>query len=138
MPQADPRQVLEAATTVAVVGCSADPSKDAHRIPSMLMDMGFDVHPVNPHRSEILGMRSAPMLEELVTVPDLVIVFRPSEEAADVTRDAVAVGASAVWLQQGIVSEDAERIAAEAGIAFVQDRCSGVDAQRFGITKAGA
>jgi uncharacterized protein len=135
MPLADPRHVLTDAQTVAVVGCSSDPSKAAHRIPSQLMDAGYDVWPVNPNASEILGRPAVPALDELVEVPDLVVVFRPPAEAAEVTRQAAAVGAGAVWLQLGITSPEAEQVAADAGMAFVQDRCSGVDVRSFGISK---
>jgi uncharacterized protein len=135
MPLADPRHVLPDAQTVAVVGCSSDPSKAAHRIPSQLMDAGYDVWPVNPNASEILGRPAVPALDELVEVPDLVVVFRPPAEAAEVTRQAAAVGAGAVWLQLGITSPEAEQVAADAGMAFVQDRCSGVDVRSFGISK---
>ena len=138
MAQADPRAVLEAAESVAVVGCSTSPMKAAHRIPLMLQQMGYDVRPVHPTATEILGVPAVPTLADLDIVPDLVVVFRPSAEAAGVTRQAIEAGAGAVWLQQGIASTTAEQAAAEAGIDFVQDRCSGVDAQRFGIDKRSA
>lgn len=138
MPQADPRSVLEAAQTVAVVGCSTNASKAAHRIPSWLQAAGFTVLPIHPTAEEILGAPAVPTLADLAEAPDLVVVFRPSAVAADVTRQAVEVGAGAVWLQLGITSPDAEAIADAAGIPFVQDRCSGVDVEAFGIRKASA
>lgn len=132
---ADPRAVLEAADTVAVVGCSTRPYKAAHGIPRMLQDLGFRVIPVHLTASEILGEKAYASLEAVPEPVDLVVVFRPSHEAAGVTRQAIAVGAKAVWLQMGIVSADAEAMAEAAGISFVQDRCSGVDARTFGIDK---
>jgi predicted CoA-binding protein len=135
MRSADPRQVLSDARTVAVVGCSADPSKSANRIPEMLLEHGYDVWPVNPNATEVLGRPSVATLADLAEAPDLVVVFRPSAEAAEVTRAAVDVGARAVWLQLGIRSAEAERIAADAGIDFVQNRCSAVDVRAFGIAR---
>ncbi|CAN5148779.1 CoA-binding protein [soil metagenome] len=135
MAQADPRHVLDAAQTVAVVGCSTNPAKAAHRIPSWLQAAGFTIQPVHPSAEEILGVPAVASLADLTDAPDLVVVFRPPAEAADVTRQAIDAGAGAVWLQLGITSAKAERIAADAGIDFVQDRCSGVDAETFGIRK---
>ena len=138
MAHADPRSVLESAQTVAVVGCSTNPSKAAHRIPSWLQAAGFTILPVHPSADEILGAPAVPRLADLDEAPDLVVVFRPSAEAADVTRQAVEVGVKAVWLQLGIRSDEAQQIAADAGIDFVQDRCSGVDAESWGIRKTAA
>lgn len=134
----DPRTVLEQAQTVAVVGASASPWKAAHRIPAWLQDAGFTVIPVNPRHTEILGETAYPSLADVPVPVDLVVVFRPSEQAADVVRDAVAIGAKGVWLQLGITSEEGRRIAEEAGLDYVEDRCSGVDAQNFGINKRAA
>lgn len=131
----DPRAVLERARTVAVVGCSSQPYKAAHRIPAGLADLGFTVLPVNPHAETILGRPAYRRLAELPEAPDLVVVFRPSPEAAGVTREAIASGARGVWLQLGIVSAEARALAEAAGIDYVQDRCSGVDAESWGILK---
>lgn len=135
MAQADPRTVLEDADVVAVVGCSTNPAKAAHRIPAWLQGMGYDIRPVHPSADEVLGVPAVPRLADLGVTPDLVVVFRPSPEAPGVTRQAVEVGAKSVWLQLGIRSAEAAEIAADAGIAFVEDRCSGVDARTFGIDK---
>lgn len=135
MARTDPRDVLSSAETVAVVGCSSDPAKAAHFIPARLQDRGFDIWPVNPSAEEILGVPAVPTLADLEESPDLVVVFRPPQEAAAVTRQAIEVGAGAVWLQLGITSAEAEQLADDAGIPFVQDRCSGVDANAFGIDK---
>ncbi len=135
MAHADPQSVLDGASTVAVVGCSTSPYKDAHRIPALLQDLGFQVWPVNPSATEILGQPCVPDLASLPQAPDLVVVFRPAAEAPGVTRAAVQAGAKAVWLQLGISSPEAAANAAEAGIDYVEDRCSGVDAGRFGIRK---
>lgn len=134
MSQVDPATVLQQSPTVAVVGCSTAPHKDAHRIPEWLQRRGFRVIPVHPTAEEILGETAYPTLADVPESFELVVVFRPSEEAADVTRQAIEAGAKAVWLQLGIVSDEAERLAADAGIDFVQNRCSGVDARSFGVS----
>jgi predicted CoA-binding protein len=140
MEHSDPRAVLEAAHTVAVVGCSRRPAKAAHRIPAWLQDLGYRVIPVNPHAAGqmILGEHAYARLEELPEAPDLVVVFRPSEECAGVVREAIGAGARAVWLQLDIVSPEAHALAHAAGVDYVEDRCSGVDADTFGIDKNAA
>jgi predicted CoA-binding protein len=131
----EPRAVLEQYRTVAVVGASRDPAKEAHQIPRLLKDAGFRVIPVNPKADEILG---EPVYRRLADVPEpveIVEVFRPAAEAADVARQAVEIGARAVWLQLGIRSDEARRIAEEAGLDYVEDRCMGAETRRHGIRK---
>ena len=133
----DLRALLEATTTIAVVGCSAHPEKAAHRIPAQMLERGFTVIPVNPGVEEILGQRAYP---DLTSIPadvalDLVDVFRPSDETPAVVRQAIERGAAAVWLQLGIAHPEARRLAEEAGLGYVEDRCLGVEAARLGITR---
>lgn len=132
----DPREVLERAGTVAVVGCSTNPSKAAHRIPRDLQAAGYRVIPVHPSADEILGERVYRSLTELSEPVDLVDVFRPAVEAPGIARQAVQIGAKALWLQLGIRSPEARAIATEAGLEYVEDRCTGADRRWFGITKA--
>ncbi len=134
----DPREILEQAESVAVVGCSTDPDKTAHRIPAQLQAAGYRIIPVHPSADEVLGERAYRALADIPEPVDLVNVFRPSEEAPEIARQAVAIGAKALWLQVGIRSDEARRIAAEAGMGYVEDRCSGTDRRWFGITKTGA
>jgi predicted CoA-binding protein len=131
----DPRAVLERSRTVAVVGCSTQPHKVAHAVPADLQRAGFRVIPVNPHAEEVLGERAYRRLGDIPDRIDLVVVFRPPAEAADVVRQAVAAGAGAVWLQSGITSEEGRRVATDAGVDYVEDRCSGVDVHRFGLVR---
>lgn len=134
----DARTVLEAARRIAVVGCSADPAKAAHRIPAWLQVVGYQVVPVNPHAERILGEQAYPSLADVRDPVDLVVVFRPADEAPGIVRSAIAARAGGVWLQLGIRSEEARQLAEEAGLAFVQDRCSGVDAETWAIDKTAA
>lgn len=112
---------------IAVVGLSDDPSRPSYDVASYLISAGKDVIPVNPNHRTVLGRRCYPSLEQVPGPIDVVNVFRRPEHCADVTRQAVGVGAKGVWLQSGIVSDEAERIAVEAGVDFVQDRCLKVE-----------
>ncbi|HZN66550.1 MAG TPA: CoA-binding protein [Tepidisphaeraceae bacterium] len=112
---------------IAVVGLSDDPSRPSHDVASYLISAGKDVIPVNPNHRSVLGRRCYASLDQVPGPIDLVDVFRRPEHCAEVARQAVAVGAKGLWLQAGIASEEAERIAAEAGIDFVQDRCLKVE-----------
>jgi hypothetical protein len=111
------------AQRIAIVGLSDDPSRPSHRIASYLIDRGHEIVPVNPAHATVLGLKCYPALEAVPGTIDLVNVFRRPEFCADVARSAVAVGAKGLWLQSGIHSAEAKRIADEGGIDFVQDRC---------------
>ncbi|HEX6969808.1 MAG TPA: CoA-binding protein [Micromonosporaceae bacterium] len=122
-----PQQILTDAKVIAVVGASRDPGKAAHTVPRQLQRHGWRIIPVNPHATELFGERAYPSLADVPYPVDLVNVFRPAEDAAEVVRQAVAIGAPAVWLQTGIVSPEARRIAQAAGIDYVEDRCIAVE-----------
>jgi predicted CoA-binding protein len=119
------RQIYDDTKTIAVVGASVDEMKAAHTIPRYLQRQGFRIIPVNPKGGEILGEKVYERLEDIPEPIDVVDVFRPSEETPDVARDAVKVGAKVLWLQEGIESEEAERIASEGGLKVVMNRCMG-------------
>ena len=132
---ADPRTILERSQTVAVVGLSKNPEKAAHRIPRQLQAAGFRTIPVNPNAAEVLGERSYDRLAEVPSPIDVVEVFRPSPEAPEIARQAVAAGARALWLQLGIESTEAREIAESAGLDYVENRCMGIEQRRYNITK---
>jgi len=112
---------------IAVVGLSDDPSRPSYDVARYLLSVGKEIIPVNPNHAKVLGLKCYPSLDQVPEPVDVVDVFRRPEFCADVVRDAIAAGAKGVWLQTGIVSDEAERIAAEAGIDFVQDRCLKVE-----------
>ncbi|WP_456473894.1 CoA-binding protein [Candidatus Pyrohabitans sp.] len=119
------RELLQNARTIAVVGFSTNPAKDAYQVPKKLMELGYRVIPVNPFAEEILGERCYPSLREIpreVKV-DIVNVFRPAQEVPDIVEQAIEIGARAVWLQLGITHEAAAKRAREAGLKFIQNRC---------------
>ena len=130
------RRILEEMSTFAVVGLSADPTKAAHSVPAAMQAYGWRMIPVNPHADTLLGEQVYRRLADIPEPVEVVNVFRPSAEAADVTRQAVEIGAKAVWLQLGIVSEEARQIATEAGLLYVEDRCLAVERARHAVRRA--
>lgn len=114
--------------TIAVVGCSATPGKDAHRVPKYLSDNDYDVIPVNPYADKIFGQHCYDSLADVEEVVDLVVIFRPSEEVAGIVDVALARGdVNAIWMQLGIADDIAAARAEEAGLDVVQDKCSMVE-----------
>jgi len=123
MPNEDAERLLLRAKTIAVVGCSTQPGKAAHEVPRYMKDQGYRIIPVHPTADEILGQRAYPSLAAISERIDLINVFRPSHEAPAIVEAAIAQGAPAVWLQQGIVHEGAAARARAAGLAMVMDLC---------------
>ncbi|WP_290812834.1 CoA-binding protein [Halovivax sp.] len=110
--------------TVAVVGCSSTPGKDAHEIPRYLLAQGYEIVPVNPNADEVLGRPAYDSLADVEGEIDVVDVFRPSDEVPGIVDDALArEDVDVVWLQLGIRDDDAVARAESAGLRVVQDRC---------------
>jgi uncharacterized protein len=128
-------QILADATVIAVVGASRDPSKPAHAVPLQMLRYGWRIIPVNPFVDEVFGVRAFPTLADVDEPIDLVDVFRPARDAVEVVRQAAAIKAPAVWLQSGIVSAEARRIAEETGMDYVEDRCLAVERANAHLTK---
>lgn len=127
--------VYESSQTIAVVGASDDPAKHSHSIPEYLMTQGYTVIPVNGHGGEVLGEQAYASLRDIDSPVDIVDVFRPANEIPDIARDAVAIGARVLWLQQGIVSEEGRRIATDNGLVFVENICIGATHAILGLTR---
>ena len=130
-------RILRDSRTIAVVGCSADPAKAAHSVPADMQRAGYTVLPVNPNADRVLGVPAYPDLAAVPDRIDLVNVFRPAADAPAVAAAAARAGAKALWLQLGIRSAEAARIAAEAGMDYVEDACIAVERLRRGITRTG-
>lgn len=111
--------------TIAVVGASSDPSKPSHEIPRYLQSQGYRIIPVGPGGAPVLGADPVRTLADIREPVDAVDVFRPAAEAPALAREAVAAGARLLWLQLGIVSDEARRIGEAAGITVVMDACMG-------------
>jgi predicted CoA-binding protein len=117
--------------TIAVVGLSDDPSRPSHSVSRFVQSKGRRIVPVNPNLRSVLGETCYPRLEDIPILIDMVNVFRRPEYCPDIARSAASIGAKGLWLQLGIVSDEARQIAEKAGVTFVQDRCIQVElAQR--------
>lgn len=127
------RRILTSYDTITVVGASATAAKAAHSVPAHMRRYGWRIIPVNPHADQILGEQVYRTLSEVPEQVGLVDVFRPAEQAADIARQAVAVGATALWLQLGIASAEARAIAEDAGLLYVDDRCLVIEQRRLGL-----
>jgi predicted CoA-binding protein len=125
--------MLRSYDTITVFGASDSPSKPAHYVPAHMQQHGWRIIPVNPRAQEILGEPAYASLAEVPEQIGLVDVFRPSEATPEVARQAVAAGATALWLQLGIVSEEARSIAESAGLLYVEDRCLIIEQRRLGL-----
>ena len=119
--------------TIAVVGASGDPAKPAHRIPRYLREQGYRILPVNPRGGELFGEPVARSLPEVDGPVDVVDVFRPADEAPQIARQAVEIGAKVLWLQLGIESQEAREIAEAAGLTVVMNRCMGETHRELGL-----
>jgi predicted CoA-binding protein len=120
----DPAEkILRSARRIAVVGLSANPRRPSHGVARYLQRVGYRIIPVNPNVAEVLGERAYPTLSELPEPVDVVEVFRRSEFAGPIVDEAIAIGAGAVWLQDGVVDEAAAERARAAGLDVVMDDC---------------
>jgi len=117
--------LFERIRRIAVVGISRDPAKAARRVPSYLAAKGYDIVPVNPSAGRILGQAAFAKLSDVADPVDMVLIFRPSDEAAPLVREAAARPEHpAVWLQEGIRADEEARQARSAGVIVVQDLCT--------------
>jgi predicted CoA-binding protein len=126
--------ILRTYGTITVVGASDATAKPAHYVPAHMQHYGWRIIPVNPHADEILGESVYRSLADIPEQIGLVDVFRPSLATPDIARQAVATGATALWLQLGIMSEEARAIAEAAGLLYVEDRCLIIEQRRLGIS----
>jgi predicted CoA-binding protein len=109
---------------IAVVGMSRDPAKAAHSVPKYMMERGYNILPVNPMASEILGRRTYSYVSDIKSQVDIIDVFRPSKDVYPVVEDSIKKpGISVIWLQEGIHNVEAEKIALDNKIDVVFNRC---------------
>jgi hypothetical protein len=123
--------------TITVVGASVSDAKAAHSVPAYMQRLGWRIIPVNPHADQILGEQVYRRLGDIPEQIGLVDVFRPPWQAPDIARQAVAAGATALWLQLGIASAEARAIAEGAGLLYVEDRCLVIEQRRLGLQAPG-
>src|ERR1700730_1574666 len=116
-------KILDECRTIAVVGLSSDPKRPSHGVASYMQRRGYRIIPVNPNETEVLGEKAYPSLADVPEKIDLVDIFRRSAEAGQAVDEAIAIGAKAVWLQEGVIDEAAAQRALDAGLLVVMDRC---------------
>jgi len=134
MPIDDDRiigDILRKATTIAVVGASPKPSRDSGSIARFLAGRGYVVLPVNPAYQDILGMKCYPHLASAGSKIDIVNVFRKPEEVLPIIDEAIAIGASTVWMQLGVINAEAAKRAEDAGLNVIMDKCIAVEHRRL-------
>src|SRR5690242_12222421 len=132
------QEILQGAKTIAVVGASRDPLKAGGSVPAGLQRRGFRIIPINPYADMLFGERVYRSVLDVPEQIDIVDIFRPAPDAPELARQALAVGAKALWLQLDIRSEEARKIAEAAGMDFVEDECTAVIASLFQIRKTAA
>jgi predicted CoA-binding protein len=123
------KTILSSVKTIAMVGASPDKTKFSYGVLRVLHESGYDMIPINPRPGleEIRGLKVYPSLESIDRPVDMVEVFRRSEELPDIARQAVAIGAKVLWAQIGVYDEEAARIAEDAGLQVVMDRCPKIE-----------
>lgn len=122
------KKIFSENKTIAVYGMSKNPSKPSHTVPMFLLEQGYNIIPINPTIDEISGLKCYKNLSEIPDKIDILNVFRPSEQALDVVKEAIErkkkIGdIKIIWLQEGIINEDAKKLSETNGIEFVQDKC---------------
>jgi len=117
------KRIISECRTIAVVGLSSDPSRPSHGVAGYMRRSGYRVIAVNPNETEVFGNSAYPNLASVPEKVDLVDVFRRSDEAGHAVDDAIAIGAKAVWLQEGVIDRAAAQRALDAGLMVVMDRC---------------
>jgi uncharacterized protein len=130
--------ILAGATRIAVIGASSNEARPSFGVVRTLLAHGFECVPVNPNERSVLGLPSFPTLQEAVAetgAVDIVDVFRRSELCVPHAHEAVAAGARCFWLQLGVVNWEAARIAHDAGLAVVMDRCTAIEVGRIGVRR---
>jgi uncharacterized protein len=130
-PTDELREIFRATSTIAAVGASSDPAKAGHRIPAYLHSQGFKIVPISPRGGELFGERVYTSLLEVDETIDVVNVFRPAVEAPEIAAQSAQIGAKVLWLQDGILSEEAADIASSAGMTVVMGICMGATHARL-------
>lgn len=133
------RRILKQSHTIAIVGLSANWYRPSFFAAKYMQEHGYRVIPVNPAYEEVLGEKCYPNLKEIPEEVDVVDCFRKSEDIMPIARDAIEIGAKVLWLQLGVVNEEAAKLAREAGLEVVQDRCVKIEHGRLfgGLNWAG-
>ena len=123
--------LLRSTKTIAVVGCSTNPEKDAHTVPKFMLENGYKVIPVNPTADQIFGIKAYKSITDIKEPVDMVNVFRPGPECDKVVEEALKIKPKAIWLQLGITNARAKQLATQAGVQYVEDHCLRIEQRRL-------
>jgi len=137
MNETEIADILKSTRTIALVGASDKPERPSYRVMAYLLDQGYHVIPVSPKVAgkTLLGQKGYGSLSEIPEQIDMVDVFRNSEAAWGVAQEAIAIGAKTLWMQLGVINEQAAVLARDAGLKVVMDRCPAIDIPRLGLAK---
>jgi predicted CoA-binding protein len=116
-------KILEKYKTLAVVGLSSKPSRPSYGVSAYMLTQGYRIVPVNPHEESVLGQKAYPSLDEVPEAVEVVFIFRRSEFVPEVVESAIRKGAKVIWMQEGVIHEEAAQRARAAGLTVIQDRC---------------
>ncbi|MEK6947382.1 MAG: CoA-binding protein [Nanoarchaeota archaeon] len=131
MEAAEIKKILEDCRTIAVIGCSSNPEKAANRIPKYMQEHGYKIFPVNPNSENILNEKTYKSLSDVKEKADIVDIFRPSEECLEVVKEAIKIKPKVIWMQLGIISEEAKKLAEKNEIKVVMDKCIMIEHKRL-------
>ncbi|MFK8074944.1 MAG: CoA-binding protein [Granulosicoccus sp.] len=133
------RRILDASKSIAVVGMSNKVHRPSYFVGKYLLDHGYTVYPVNPMFDEVLGIRSYPTLEDIPGTVDMVDCFRRSDQMIELAQSAIAIEAKVLWMQLGVINDDARVLAEDAGLEVVMNRCTKIEHARLfgGLNWAG-
>ena len=128
-------EILKNSRTIAVVGLSPKPDRPSYGVARYLQGQGYRIIPVNPGAQEVLGEKAYPNLSAIPERVDVVDIFRKPEDVLPVVEEAIKIGAKYIWMQEGIVNDQAAQKARRAGLAVVMDRCMSVEHQRLQLPR---
>ena len=133
------RRILDTSESIAVVGMSNKVHRPSYFVGKYLLDHGYTVYPVNPTFDEVLGVRSYPTLEDIPGTVDMVDCFRRSDQMVELAKSAIAINAKVLWMQLGVINDEAKLMAENAGLEVVMNRCTKIEHARLfgGLNWAG-
>ena len=123
--------ILRSSKTIAVIGCSSNPSKAAHIVPKYMQSVGYKIVPINPFSDAILGIKTHKSIEDVTAKIDILDIFRPSSEILEIVQKSLYNKPKYIWMQLGIENEDAAKLATENGIDVIMNRCIKIEHQRL-------